>query len=427
MVKQWQFQNKRRPGAYINFVSDPSHQPANNSGISVFILENKWGDEDKFVRVDYRTDFTQLVGLSLEEILPVRETLKASDTMLVYLPKYEGSEKASNETGDLKVTATKRGSLGNELAVIVNIQTDSTATVTTTYRNRIVDIQSGLTNLPEGNGFVTFEGSMPLSDVTLQLAGGTDGTLTNNVALEFLAGLDQQEFTHIALGNVDQTVKELAVDKVNELRSLGNPVFLVTSNFAGDNEAVISVSNGVTLKDGTVLTNDDAVYWIAAAQAVAGTRSLTYAEYPDAIDVERKSNDEIIVLLNQGHIVFTYHNGDVVIEQDINTSTSFDGDKSSDWSKNKIMRTMAVIEREIRELFKKQFIGKMHNNLDGRENFKASLITLILDPLADNNAIQYDASTIEVVEGSSKEAIVVNLPIYIVDAMEKLYMTVLVS
>lgn len=268
---------------------------------------------------------------------------------------------------------------------------------------------------------------MPLSDATLQLTGGTDGTLTNNVAVEFLAGLDQQEFTHIALGNVDQTVKELAVDKVNELRSLGNPVFLVTSNFAGDNEAVISVSNGVTLKDGTVLTNDDAVYWTAAAQAVAGTRSLTYAEYPDAIDVERKSNDEIIVLLNQGHIVFTYHNGDVVIEQDINTLTSFDGDKSADWSKNKIMRTMAVIEREIRELFKKQFIGKMHNNLDGRENFKASLITLILDPLADNNAIQYDASTIEVVEGSSKEAIVVNLPVYIVDAMEKLYMTVLVS
>lgn len=104
----------------------------------------------------------------------------------------------------------------------------------------------------------------------------------------------------------------------------GKRVTLVTNNYnAADHESTVSIKNGVTLDGGEVLTAKDAVYWFAAAFAASTVGSLTYATYPGAIEAETMTNDEIIQALKDGHIVYSFNNDEVVVEQDINTFRSF--------------------------------------------------------------------------------------------------------
>ena len=63
--------------------------------------------------------------------------------------------------------------------------------------------------------------------------------------------------------------------------------------------------------------------------------------------------------------------------------------------------------------------------MNGRELFKQRIITMVLDPLAQKQALEYQAKDIEISQGITKESVVVNLPIVLTDAMEILYMTVI--
>lgn len=418
-------QNKRRPGAYINFVSSGGSVSVNDAlGLPAFIVEKSWGPDDVFIEADGGTDFKALLGRNLNELKEVREAMKGSARALIYVPKYESSTKATGSNESFTATAKYAGALGNTIRVIVTEQTDDTFTVKTVFNNQTVDTQERLTTLPVSNDYVVFTGNLPLASTTLSLTGGADGTLSNSAVVNFLSGLDIQDFTHIALGTEDATAISMAVAKVRELRGLGRPVTLVTNNYTGDYEGVISVANGVTLSSGEVLAAKDTVYWLAAAQSNAGTSSMTYATYPDAIDTERKTNDEVIALLDQGQIVYVYKNNRVVIEQDINTLVTFNDTKNADFAKNKIVRTMAIIERQIKSLFEESFLGRYTNTQDGRENLKAAIITTVLDPLVATNAIAFDVDEMVISEGNAKDTVVISLPITINDAMEKLYMSV---
>ncbi|MEB3365045.1 phage tail sheath subtilisin-like domain-containing protein [Lactobacillus sp. R2/2] len=62
-----------------------------------------------------------------------------------------------------------------------------------------------------------------------------------------------------------------------------------------------------------------------ASSSADAAKSLTYVEYPDAISAYPKfNNDRTIQALEKGQIVFTTkRNETVIIEQDINSLTSF--------------------------------------------------------------------------------------------------------
>ncbi|GJM73007.1 hypothetical protein HMSSN036_52230 [Paenibacillus macerans] len=77
--------------------------------------------------------------------------------------------------------------------------------------------------------------------------------------------------------------------------------------------------------------------------------------------------------------------------------------------------------------FEKNFIGKVNNDADGRNLFKASTIAY-LDTLQGLGAIQnFDSQNdIEVLPGNDADSVIANLGIQPTDSMEKLYMTVTV-
>ena len=305
-------QNMPLPGVRVDFQSTGgTSSVAETSGRSAFVVPKSWGPDDVFVEVDGGTNFLTLLGKELKDLVEIRETFKGNGRALIYLPAHTGAAKATITVSGLVATAKYAGALGNRLSVVVVKEVNDSITVKTIFNNRTVDEQLNVTGLPASNDFVVFTGTAPTASGTGKLAGGLDGTLSASAYSDFLAGIEKSDFTHIAVGSDDESVKTIAVAKVRELQSLGRPVVLVTNNLAMDYEGVTSVKNSVTLEDGTVLAAKDAVYWVAAASAAAETNSLTYAAYPGAVDCERLSYAETVAAVKAGHIVFIYKNDQI--------------------------------------------------------------------------------------------------------------------
>ncbi len=183
------------------------------------------------------------------------------------------------------------------------------------------------------------------------------------------------------------------------------------------------------LNDGTLIDVPTATARFAGMSASAdAATALTYADIDDAVEASpRLNNEDTITALNNGEIVFTTRPGNrVVIEQDIDTLTSFSGEKPKEFSKNRIMRTLDEICSNTQQVFESSFLGKVGNDDAGRNLFKANR-TAYLQGLQAQSIIQnFTPTDLEVLGGEDSDAVVMNLSVQPVDAMEKLYVTITV-
>ena len=423
----WTTQNKRLPGAYVNFKARKEQKAlVSGEGIPALMLQGQTLAAPGFHTVAQGTDLAKLFGTTAK-IAYVAEALAVASKVLVYVPASTGGTKATGTEGGLTVTAVKEGAEGNKLVVKI-INNGPNVTVTTVLDNAQVDSQDVQANqLPAANDYVTFSGTLPSGgdgQEQIQLSGGADGSIDNSVD-KFIAELSKQDFRVVAYGTDSADDKKKLVAAVKEWRNEGRAIVAVINNYAeANNEGVISVDNGVTLADGTKLTSKEAIYRVAALSANAGSKSLTHAEYVGAIDCDAKTPQEIAQAIEKGNIVFRMFRGRVLIAQDVNTLvTPLDG-QNDDFKKNKLVRTMDIIGEAIQAVFVENFVGQVVNDIDGRELFKQHLIVRVLDPLVAQSALTYSAEDIKVMEGSQKEAILVSLGVKLADAMEKLYVTV---
>lgn len=428
----WETQNIVRPGAYINFESNtPAVAGLDSAGTLVIPLSLDWGVSGQFVEVSPKTVFKSLLGKSLDNLKEIREAFKATGNVLIYNLSGEGN-KATVTSTTFATTAKYGGTDGNKITVVVT-KGLTDYTVKTFFEGTQVDSQVVATEAElVANDYVTFSGTLPAADASMTLTGGTTVASTSESYAAFATALETQNFKVVAVSTDDESIKLLMALKVKQLREeQGKNVTLVVNDYnAADYKGTVSVLNGVTLTGGEVLTASKALYWYAGAYAAATTNSLTYAEYPGAIDVERLGHDDIVAALKDGHIVFTYDAGAdgldrIVVEQDINTFRSFTPEQNQDFRKNKLVRTMDIIANNTQHIYSRFFIGKVTNNITGRNLFKGQLMTVVLDPLVSRGAIDaYVPDEITVVQGAEKDAVVVVMPIKFNDAMEKLYMTV---
>ena len=423
----WTTQNKRLPGAYVNFKARKEQKAlVSGEGIPALMLQGQTLAAPGFHTVTQGTDLAKLFGTTAK-IAYVAEALAVASKVLVYVPASTGGTKATGTEGGLTVTAVKEGTEGNKLVVNI-INNGPNMIVTTILDNNQVDSQEvSASQLPTANDYVTFSGTLPSSGgstTQITLSGGTDGSIDNSVD-KFIAELSKQDFRVVAYGTDTADDKKKLVAAVKEWRNEGRAIVAVINNYAeANNEGVISVDNGVTLADGTKLTSKEAIYRVAALSATASSKSLTHAEYVGAIDCDAKTPQEIAQAIEKGNIVFRVFRGRVLIAQDVNTLVTPADGQNDDFKKNKLVRTMDIIGEAIQAVFVENFVGQVVNDIDGRELFKQHLIVRVLDPLVAQSALTYSADDIKVTEGSQKEAILVTLGVKLADAMEKLYVTV---
>lgn len=428
----WESQNKVRPGAYINFQSnDQSLNVLDSAGTLVIPLALDWGEVGKFIRLTPNTNFKELFGKTLANIIPIREAFKATSDVLVYNLSGAGV-KATATSGDLVAKAVHGGTDGNKITVLVT-KGLTDYTVKTLYDGEQVDSQV-VTVASElvSNAYATFSGTLPIGDATLTFASGTTVAASAEAYADFAEALDTQNFKVVAFGTDDESIKLLFALKVKQWREeQGKNVTFVTNDYnAADYKGTVSVLNHVVLTGNEKLSVKDSVYWYGGAYAASTFNSLTYAQYPGAIDVERKTHDEIVQALQNGHIVYTYNAGAdgvdrIVVESDINTFRSFTAEENQDFRKNKIIRAMDFLSNNVQHVYSRFFIGKVNNDANGLNLFKGQVMTVVLDSMVRRGAIDpYSPEDITVIQGLEKDAVDAVLGIKFNDAMEKLYMTV---
>lgn len=430
----WDVQNKVRPGVYINFKSEPrASGTLGERGIVSLPLSLSWGPSKQVIEVEAGADTFDILGypITAPQLLPLREALKRARTLLLY--RLNTGTKATATVGELTATARHGGVRGNDITVVVqsNIENSEQFDVKTIVSGQEVDSQTIATIADlVANDWVDWSGDgTPDPTAGTPLTGGSDGSVTAQDYLDFLEAIEVREFQTIGLTATDSETKEVFVQFAKRLRdSEGKKIQVVMENYpTADCEGVISVKNGVVLTDGTTLTAAQAAAWVAGATAgAAANRSLTYDAYDGAVDVAPKyTNSEIIAALQTGEFVFTAMDGRAVVEQDINTLTTFTPEKGKAFSKNRVLRVLDGLANDYLRVFSRSYIGKVANNGDGRNLFKNEIIN-ITNQYQNIGAVQnFDPQTdLEVLPGTDAEAVVVNQWVQPVDSVEKIYFSV---
>ena len=175
-------------------------------------------------------------------------------------------------------------------------------------------------------------------------------------------------------------------------------------------------------------------WWAGGALAGAQyNESLTYAAYPNAVDVSPKlTNSGYIDALTAGQFVlFGIQTLAIAlggkVEQDINSLVTYTTDITGPYHKNRVIRLLNTIANDIYQQFSDGYIGVVNNNEQGRMMFKSAIVGYLLDIQANNGIQNFEAEDVTVEPGEAIDAIVVNLAIQPVDSVEKIYVTITVN
>jgi Phage tail sheath protein. len=450
MAGTWTGMNKVRPGAYMVFKGvRQANLAIGTRGVVVMPMVLPWGNNEDLIRVS-AMDFVngetlKLIGIDVSDprIIPIREAFKNASTVLVGKLNANNTERAtvqidSTETAQITVTATHRGTLGNDIKVAVVQNAQGVYEIVTLVDDIEQDRQvAGEIGKFTPNGWITLSGEPDLvPDLTTgaALSGGTDGSTspTTTHYQAFFKKASIHNWQVMAVTTDSATVAPVVKTYIeNQRENLGKKVQAVVYNYSTANyEGIISIDQGYMLGD-EVVEPKDAVGFVAGISAGANVNiSNTYALIEGATSIiNPKDAEDIIDALGTGKLVFsTRQDGQVVIEKDINTLHNFSEERTYIFSKNRVIRCLDDLATQITALFENSYIGKVNNNDSGRSLFKGDVIHY-LKTLEGLGAIQnFDAVTdVEVLPGNDIESVIVNVAIQAVDAMEKMYMTVLVS
>lgn len=480
----WRMQNKVRPGVYINVRGDGKPVLTTPLG-RLLMFQNKplgWG-KNGIIELKATSDFTALTGHnSTDEVLaPVHEALKGAETVLLLNDFTGGAKSTATKTGVYTVNAKYEGEQGNNISVsfvpspLADGANTQDVTVTTIFGTKQVDqvkitlpkasadaiAKAGLTKedqLEVHNDYVdiTFgttpaevtselngKGEYPLytaiyngltqSATNVTLTGGTNGT--NKVVDDMHDYLENEYYAVATTAGWEESnnIHKLLAEEIKLLReNVGIKVRAAIPNTTGvayNYEGVSTVLNGYVLNDGTVISPNIAAARFAGMSASATPdQALTYTQLDDAVEASPKlNNDKTIEALNAGQIVFTTRAGSrVVIEQDINSLTKYTSTKPKDFSKNRVIRTLDEICTNTTQTFETSFLGKVSNNEAGRNVFKANRIGYLTGLQNQNMIRDFENTDLTLSQGDEKDAVLMELYVTPVDAMEKLYVNLIV-
>lgn len=444
----FQSQNKIRPGAYIKFQGVPSNDNIVGSrGIVTMAAPIGWGPEDELIKVTvadlYSNKLEKILGFNVYSASAklFKAALQNAHTLLVYRAD-KGGTKASVQIDvasdkKLKVTAKYAGTTGNNISISIKEAFAGGYSVNTFLGSTQKDSQI-VTDIKDlvANDFVTFEGEGVISQTAVNtlLTGGTNGTPTNQMYTEYLAKLKNTQFDTLAAFKIGETelfnggtIKEF----IQEMReTTGIKCQAVINNYVAANyEGVISTYNqGVKYADGTELTAEEFVVWMAGATAGADvTESNTYKVVANAVEVTGNVlEDDIETLITSGYIIISKRrDGAIVVEKDINTLVNLRDDVTDAFKENKVIRLLDAVANHIALDFEQNYAGKVVQDANGRALFKASIISYLTELQNSGAIINFNSSTDVMVEaGEQVDAYYSEIYIQPTYSVDKLYMIV---
>lgn len=432
-------QNKVRPGAYLNFKSVPKPTgKVGQRGIVTIPLALGWGEENKIIDLNSSDisngNLLKKIGYYGHEkdILSIREALKNSYKLLLYRLDNNG-QKATTTINNLNVIAKYPGVVGNKVSIIIKELKDKKFQVKTLLNSKVMDTQ--IVDKREelkDNEWVTFaEGGELTETAGATLSGGNNGTIAAENYSKYLELISRKTFNTMGIYTTDSAIKKNIVTFIkNQRENKGKKVQVVINEFSEANyEGIISVDQGYKTHDEVIDVNSFVAYVAGLTAAANINKSNTYKVIEGAIEIiNPKTDEEIKEGILKGKFMLSYRQDEsIVVETDINTFTEFAADKTKDFSKNRVIRTLDDINNTIKNTFEKIYLGKVDNNDNGRLSFKSDIISYMND-LNKMGAIEdFKSEDIIINAGSDIDSVVIDVGVKPVDAMEKLYMTVAVG
>ena len=428
---------KVRPGTYINFeASNQSTLGSSDRGtVLIPLINHSYGPEKEFITISNESVDSAIdkLGYSVYDddpsMLLIREAFKNASTVIVYIAK--AGTKATGTGGGLSAQAKYGGSRGNALSYSVAANPVAGFDVSVYLDGSTVEAFEGVTNVSAlvDSKYITFtasEGTSLEAVAGVSLTGGTDGTAANSDIAAFLDDMESVNFNTLAFPVTEESLLAACVTKIKYLReNVGRGVKAVVPDYKADYEGIINVTNSVII-NGVTLSDAQATAWVAGADASASNvQSNTHKIYVGAESVANaKTHEQAVAAIQNGEFFFSYsENGDVIVEFDINSLTSFTDRKDKSYSKNRVLRVFDSFAESIRLNFPPNKYSNNENGWDIMDGMGRSILKQFFDAGAIRN-VDYD-SDFAVVRGESKgDSTYFNVGLQPVDSAEKLYFTV---
>lgn len=425
-------QNKVLPGAYINFVSAASASAAlSDRGIATMGLELDWGKEGEVFEVtsgDFQKNSLKIFGYSFdhEKMRGLVDLFMGARTLYAYRLN-GGGVKASNTFATAKYSGTR----GNDLKIIIQKNADEPTKwdVQTVLGTDIVDEQIVATAADlVANDFVVFKSDATLTATAgTALTGGTNGTVNGTSHQNYLDKVESYKFNTMGAVVTDESTKKLYTAFCKRMRNeLGIKFQLVVYGMAADFMGVIGVKNHVSDEGWSEAA---AVYWVTGAESGCEVnQSIQNKKYDGSFHIVADyTQSQLEAAIKAGEFTFHMVNGDIRVLKDINTMVTTTDTQGEIFKDNQTIRVIDQIGNDDAVLFNTKYLGVVPNNESGRISLWSDLVK-IRQQLAEIGAIEnFTSADVVVEQGDSKKSVVVSSAITVVNAMDKLYMTVTVA
>lgn len=426
-------QNKELPGAYINFVSAASANAAlSERGIVTMPLELDWGVDGEVFEVtngDFQKNCLKIFGYDYthEKMKGLRDLFLNAQILYGY-KLTSGGEKANNDFAE----ALYGGIRGNDIKITVQQNADDEALfdVKTLIDSAVVDEQTvaSATDL-KANDFVRFKTDAVLTvTAAMPLSGGTNGEVTGTAHQNYLDKIEAYTYNTMGVAVTDDVTKRLYASFVKRLRDeMGIKFQLVLHNYAkADYYGTISAKNKVL---DTGWSEASLVYWVTGASAGCEVnRSNQNKIYNGSFIVDADyTQNELKAAIKAGEFVLHKVGVDIRVLEDINTMVTVSDTQGDVFKDNQTVRVIDQIANDIAVLFNTKYLGVVPNDNAGRLSLWSDIVSHHRQ-LQDIRAIENFAPDDVVVKmGNDKKSVAVTDAVTVVNAMDKLYMTVTVS
>lgn len=421
-------QNKKLPGAYINFVSAASASPELSArGIATMPLDIDWGVEGEIFEVtnaDFQKNSQKIFGYAYDhpKLKGLRDLFIGTKTLFAYRLN-GGGAKAANAFA----TALYGGTRGNDLKIVIqaNADDDKKFDVITYLGTVKVDTQT-VSSAAElvANDYVTFKADAALAiTASTPLEGGANAEVTGASHQTYLDKAESYTYNTMGVVTDDETIIKLYAAYNKRMREeLGVKFQLVVYRYAADFMGVVGVKNKVTDEGWSAAS---LVYWVTGIQAGCEVnKSCQNKKYDGEFTVDvAYTQTELTQCVENGEFVLHRVNSDIRVLEDINTMVTTTDEVGDIFKDNQVIRVIDQLGNDDAVLFNTKYLGVVPNKASGRTSLWSDLVK-IRQQLQEIGAIENFAdSDVTVEQGDNKKSVVAKSAIEVVVNMGKLYLT----
>ena len=420
-------QNKKLPGTYINFASaQATSSKIGERGIAAMAIEMDWGQDESIIEVtseNFTKNSLKIFGYdySNEKLKGIRDLFK--NIKKAYFYRLNSGNKATNDLATAKCSGVR----GNDIKIVIakNIDEDSKYDVSTYLGTKEVDVQTVKTvNELVDNDYVTFKMQTLAVTAGIALSGVTNGDVSGEAHQKFLDKLESYEINAVGCTAKDESTSNLYVQYAKRMRDEQGIKFqAVVYNNSANYEGVVNVKN-TTVEDDSAL-----VYWVTGV--IAGceiNRSNTNKTYDGEYTVNADyTQAQLENSIDNGEFILHKVGDEVRVLVDINSLVDITSEKGEEFKSNQTIRVLDQIASDVASVFNSKYLGKIANNEAGRTSLWADIVALFKDYQTLQAIENFEDEDIKVAIGNDKKSVTIETSVQVINAMEKLYMTVVVE